>query len=162
MDLQHGLRSAALERLAVRVFDAVRRDPGPVFATVQANPVGGPLRELRGWHGCTRRGDQRLLEPLDELAPVVVPKTGYGAAGVLPVSELRGHQAVYVVGADTDACVLATALGLFDEGCSVVVPAHLTHSSGGGEAQRAGLAVLSRQLGRSRVIDAVGWKDADG
>lgn len=75
--------------------------------------------------------EQALLPPIAELAPNVVVKQGYSAAPSLPVAELKALTEVRVVGADTDACVLATALGLFDLGVPVVVMADLTYSAGG-------------------------------
>lgn len=83
-------------------------------------------------------------------------KTGYGTVSTLPLTTLEAFDAVYVCGADTDACVLAVALGLFDAGVPVVVRADLCLSAGGTEAHLAGMAVLTRQLGRNRVLDGTG------
>jgi nicotinamidase-related amidase len=61
------------------------------------------------------------------------------------------YRRVLVCGADTDACVLGVALGLFDAGVPVEVVTDLCLSAGGPQAHQAGLVVLRRQLGTSRM-----------
>jgi nicotinamidase-related amidase len=92
-----------------------------------------------------------LLAPIAALNPTVVVKSGYGARAPLPLAALARYDTVWLAGADTDACVLATALGMFDGGGRVVVREDLCWSSGGVALHRAGLAVLRRQLGATRV-----------
>lgn len=154
VDLQHAFSNSATRDLAERVAQAVHSAPGPVYALVQTNPLGGPLRRVRRWHGASRPAAQELLPPLGGLQPHVVHKTGYGAATPLPVRTLQGYDSVSVVGADTDACVLATAIALVDHGVNVVVRANLCWSAGGPELHEAALRILSRQLGASRVVSS--------
>lgn len=151
VDLQHAFACAETRQLARAVHRAVTLQPGRTFALVQTNPPAGPLRTLRGWTAAGAPGDDTLLGPLPELNPEVFAKTGYGAASPLPLAELSIYDTVYVVGADTDACVLATALALFDAGVRVVVREDLCWSSGGPALHQAGIDVLRRQLGRARV-----------
>ena len=151
VDLQHGFETPELYGLAVRVADAVAVEPGPVWALVQSNPPGGPLGKLRGWYGSTEENAMELLDVISALAPVIIAKTGYGARADLPVEELGTFDAVYVVGMDTDACVLATAFGLFDAGVPVVVRTELCASSGGASMHAAAVTILRRQLGANRV-----------
>jgi nicotinamidase-related amidase/GNAT superfamily N-acetyltransferase len=153
VDLQHAFACAETRQLAGAVHRAVEVQPGKAFALVQINPPTGPLRTLRGWTGASAPGDGELLAPLPELNPEVFAKTGYGAASPLPLTELGIYDTVYVAGADTDACVLATALALFDAGVRVVVREDLCWSAGGPLLHQAGLDILRRQLGRDRVVE---------
>jgi nicotinamidase-related amidase len=81
----------------------------------------------------------------------VVEKTGYSAAAALPTDIMAVFTDIRIVGMDTDACVLATALGLFDLGLPVTVDTDLVASGGGPDLRAAGLTVLRRQLGHRRV-----------
>lgn len=152
VDLQSAFDGPRLCALAKAVAEAIGDSRTPVFAVVQVNPLGGPLRELRGWCGAAGEHDHELLPPLWDLEPVVYTKTGYGAATTLPIDELRGFECVYVAGADTDACVLATVLALFDAGVSVYVREDLCFSRGGDALHEAALGILRRQLGSRRVV----------
>lgn len=59
---------------------------------------------------------------------------------------------VAVCGADTDACVMATALGLFDAGFETFVVSDACASSGGQEYHEAAIKILKRNIGEKYVI----------
>lgn len=134
VDMTHGFATDRLKELAERIYTEARGDS--VYALIQTNPPKGPFHKLLGWNKCTKDGDQELLEPLGDLDPQIFEKTGYGALTPLPTEELSQFDEVVVVGADTDACVLATTLTL---------------SSGGEDFHHAALKILRRQLGTDRV-----------
>lgn len=152
IDMQLGFDTPALRKLAERIHAAVLAEAGPVWALVQVNPQDGPLRVLRGWDGCSSKEDAQLLDPVRKLSPQEVVKVGYGARADLPFAALAKFGTVFVAGADTDACVLATSLALFDAGVSVVVRSDLCLSSGGSDFHAAAVKVLTRQLGPGRVL----------
>lgn len=153
VDVQEGFRTDESVALASRIRDAVMAEPGPVFAVVQVNPVRGPLRMHRRWDGCSAPEDARLLSPLGTLAMSVHPKTGYGAVSSLPFDRLREFDRVMVCGLDTDGCVLAVTLRLFDESVPVVCRTDLCVSSGGNEMHALGVRVLTRMLGKHNIHD---------
>lgn len=59
---------------------------------------------------------------------------------------------VAVCGVDTDACVMATALGLFDAGFETFVVSDGCASSGGQEYHEAAIKILKRNIGEKYVI----------
>ncbi|MEC4815814.1 MAG: isochorismatase family protein [Scytonema sp. PMC 1069.18] len=59
---------------------------------------------------------------------------------------------VAVCGVDTDACVMATALGLFDAGFETFVVSDGCASSGGQEYHEAAIKILERNIGAQYVI----------
>lgn len=59
---------------------------------------------------------------------------------------------VAVCGVDTDACVMATALGLFDAGFETFVVSDGCASSGGQEYHEAAIKILERNIGAEYVI----------
>jgi periplasmic divalent cation tolerance protein len=154
VDMQRAFAGPAVDGLAAQIAAAVRREPGPVWALVQVNPEDGPLRTLRSWAGCSNPQDAKVLDPVAQLNPTVVTKTGYGSRVELPLSTLAEFEKVFVAGVDTDACVLAMALGLFDAGVPVVVRADLCLSTGrsGVRLHETSLDILRRQLGSGRVV----------
>ncbi len=59
---------------------------------------------------------------------------------------------VVVCGVDTDACVMATALGLFDAGFETLIVSDACASSGGQEYHEAAIKILKRNIGEKYVI----------
>ncbi len=59
---------------------------------------------------------------------------------------------VAVCGVDTDACVMATALGLFDAGFETFVVSDGCATSGGQEYHAAAIKILERNIGAQYVI----------
>lgn len=59
---------------------------------------------------------------------------------------------VYLCGFDTDCCVLATAIQLFELGICPVVLSYYCHSNGGEAAHVEALTCLNRLIGMQHVI----------
>jgi len=76
-------------------------------------------------------------------------KHGYSAASKEFLEELARHNVttVYLAGVDTDQCVLATALALFDAGITPKIVVDRCASTGGIASHEAGIVVLRRALG---------------
>lgn len=121
-----------------------------VLATRSVNTAGSVWRDLLGWDGLHDPSQVALADEIEQLRTPVLDKDRYSAVPEL-LPYLLPDDRVDVCGLDTDACVLATALGLFDVGVDVHVLTTLCSSSGGHGAHEAGLTVLRRQLGRRRV-----------
>ena len=80
-------------------------------------------------------------------------KSGYSAADRRLLLELEAQEIteVHLCGMDTDACVMATAMALFDAGIRPVVLAHACASSGGPEAHTGALRLLARNIGENQI-----------
>ena len=59
---------------------------------------------------------------------------------------------VYLCGFDTDACVLATALNLFEIGIKPIVLKDYCYSSGGKAIHQNALKILERNIGEENVV----------
>ena len=70
------------------------------------------------------------------------------------LNELRqsGTTEVSLCGIDTDACVMATALDLFQNGIRPVVLAEACASHAGPDYHEAGLKLLARLIGREQIV----------
>jgi nicotinamidase-related amidase len=91
-------------------------------------------------------------------ADIVLSKHGLAPRSEDLVAALRARnvQSVDLCGLDTDQCVLATALLLWDARITPRVLAELCSSSGGPDMHEAGLAIARRAIGDRNVIDMSG------
>lgn len=160
VDVQRGFLNDFTAHVPGRVAELIRRGPGhaPVYFTRFENPPGGPYRKLLSWDACARPPETDLAPELEPFAAPerVFSKPGYAGlpdalAGVLRDAAI---ERITVVGIDTDMCVLKVALDLFDLAIEPIVLVDCCASTAGLQAHLAGLAVLSRNIGATRLRDA--------
>ena len=95
---------------------------------------------------------------LDSSLTPVVSKTFDKPSYSPPADDLiqalknEGITTVAVAGVDTDACVMDTALELFDAGIETYVVSDGSASSGGTEYHEAGIKLLERNIGEDYVV----------
>lgn len=95
---------------------------------------------------------------LDSSLTPVVSKTFDKPSYSPPADDLiqalqnEGITTVVVAGVDTDACVMDTALELFDAGIETYVVSDGSASSGGTEYHEAGIELLERNIGEDYVV----------
>ena len=159
VDVQRGFLNDYTAHVARRVAQLLRRgDHDPVYFTRFENPPGGPYRKFLSWSACERPPETDLAPELEPFAAPerVFTKPGYAGlpdalAGVLRDAEI---ERITVVGIDTDMCVLKVALDLFDLAIEPIVLVDCCASTAGLQAHLAGLAVLTRNIGATRLRDA--------
>ena len=100
-------------------------------------------------------GSETELDP--SLTPVVsktFDKPSYSppADDLIQALQNEGIATVAVAGVDTDACVMDTALELFDAGIETYVVSDGSASSGGTEYHEAGIKLLERNIGEDYVV----------
>lgn len=102
--------------------------------------------------------EAELVPGLEGAVDVVVSKHGLApvADELLPILRRLELRRVEVCGFDTDQCVLASALLLWDAGFVPRVLAALCSSSGGADMHQAGLAITRRAIGDRNVTDVHG------
>lgn len=162
IDYQQGYGDDApeLHGLAARAATFARmmreRDPATlVLAFRFRNRPDSTYWRLVGHDMCSDR-DVALLDPIAEIADIVVDKAGYSAltADVRSLLHERGARRVLIAGVDTDQCVLATVFALFDEDFEPVVIADLCMATSGAECHDAGLVALRRAVTEDRVVSS--------
>jgi|GEM_PF-169057 len=132
----------------------------PVFPSTAVtrfrNREGSPHHEILGWHKMTNPEECELWGPILERVNGsdirIIDKNGYSSATPEVLRSLKPGQTVFLAGLDTDCCILATAIDLFEKGIRPVVLADFCGSSGGVEAHSAGLQALNRMIGRHNVV----------
>ncbi|MGH7480933.1 MAG: cysteine hydrolase family protein [Longimicrobiales bacterium] len=143
-----------------RMHELVRRAESGRYEQIWAsrflNPgPGGPFHRWMQWYRF-RPGDEEaeLWAPLARLDVRVFDKLSYGP----PPSLLEAARAfepgeIHMGGLDTEACVLATAVGLFDAGAPPRVLTAACASGKGPSAHEAGLAAIAGMLGPRSLIN---------
>ena len=105
--------------------------------------------------------DEMVSGPETELDPSLTPvvsktfdKPSYSppANDLIQALKNEGITTVAVAGVDTDACVMDTALELFDAGIETYVVSDGSASSGGTEFHEAGIKLLERNIGEDYVV----------
>ena len=152
VDIQQGFLNEFTAHLPGRVAHLI--DSGayaPLLFTRFINPPGSAYRRLLDWDACAGPPETSLAPELAGYSERGRVFDKHGLAG-LP-TDLRDHlrelqaSRVYVVGIDTDMCVLKCAMDLFDLGVEPIVWADCCASTAGLQAHLAGLAILGRNIG---------------
>lgn len=140
------------ELLHASVFDAV-------IATKYMNYPGSPIIELMGWDLLLTEEEQALAGSVGSCADRIVTKTQYSSVNeslIRTLKELnRGSlpEYLFVLGVDTECCVLSTAIDLFEAGIRPIVLSAYCGSSGGEAYHNAGILSLHHLIGENNIHD---------
>lgn len=157
IDPQRGFIDEGTRHLPARLAEMVRQAEArevPVIVTRFINDHDSLFRSHVGWHESGAGApDSRIIPELDRYWRHALIKHGYGSRGVLPnrCDNLKVSRPL-VVGIDTDSCVLACALELFDRGIWPRISASCCGSTGGPEYHESALAILGRTLGAAAIL----------
>ncbi|MEW6491390.1 MAG: isochorismatase family cysteine hydrolase [Cyanobacteriota bacterium] len=159
VDVQSGFINEFTHHIPQRIARLIQRDDyAPILLTRFINSPDGPYQRLLDWHSCDREPETNIVS---ELEPWAKPDKVFSKSGLcgLP-DELASYfkdcrfERVFIVGIDTDMCVLKIAMDCFDLGIEPIVLTDCCASTAGLQAHLAGLAVLSRNIGANRLRDA--------
>lgn len=110
----------------------------------------------------TSTPDCLIHKDIKEMSSIVLEKSTYGVPLCLLENELSAEgislyrdTTVFVVGIDTDACVLKTVLDLFDSNVMVVVVEDCCDTSSSySDMHECALRIIRRSIGESRVVSS--------
>jgi len=119
-----------------------------VLTYYKNTPKSPCWHRLHWYDGLDAGADSLLIHPPADLPTVVLEKTTYALPreGLPELLGLCSH--IDLVGFDTDACVLAAAIDLFDEGYNFDVLGDCCASTNGWDYHEAALKIISRVLAR--------------
>jgi nicotinamidase-related amidase len=152
VDVQQGFINDFTYHIPGRIARLIQTgDFDPLLFTRFVNTPESPYQTLLEWHACTGPPDTELVPELLPLADPsdVFDKPGFTGVPEALVKRLQRDKIpeVWLVGIDTDMCVLKVAMDLFDAGIEPVVLIDCCASTAGLQAHLAGLAILSRNIG---------------
>ncbi|MBW4640363.1 MAG: cysteine hydrolase [Gloeocapsa sp. UFS-A4-WI-NPMV-4B04] len=156
VDVQSGFINSFTHHIPQRVARLIQRDEyAPILFTRFINSPDGPYQIFLDWHSCEGEPETKIAS---ELEPFVEQSCVFSKQGLCGMpNELADylHQQsiarIFVVGIDTDMCVLKIAMDLFDAGIEPIILTDCCASTAGLQAHLAGLAVLSRNIGAQRL-----------
>lgn len=128
-----------------------------IIATKFTNYTGSRYEKYFNWSDLKTSDETDLYGKLKADADAVFHKTTYNCVDddfVELLTELNDYddvEEVYICGLDTDACVLATAIGLFDHLIAPIVLEDYCLSTGGEQYHKAGLKCLERTISKSLI-----------
>jgi nicotinamidase-related amidase len=159
VDVQYGFLNDYTDHIPARIASLIERDrPDPSLFTRFINEPESPYRRFLDWHACQAEPETSIAE---ELTPYVEQERVFAKPGLTGIpDELklslieRKIERIWIVGIDTDMCVLKVAQDIFDLGIEPLVLVDCCASTAGLQAHLAGLAVLARNIGAERLRDA--------
>ena len=131
-----------------------------IVATKFLNYTDSMYERYFNWSDLKTSDETDLYEPLKEFVDATFKKTTYNCVNddfielLTELNDCEEVNEVYICGLDTDACVLATAIGLFDNLIAPIVLEDYCFSTGGYEYHKAGIKCLERIVGRNQICKA--------
>lgn len=157
IDLQEGFINDKTVKVANNIRDLL--DSGKYYAVIATkftNMQGSSFDSFLGWRGMLEEKEKELLPFVEEYADCVISKCSYSCVNTNFIQSLVSFcgslpEEVTLVGVDTDACVLATAIDLFEMGIKPIIIEDCVGSSGGEECHEAGMLILKRSIGKEQI-----------
>ena len=153
IDVQRGFINEATLHIPDVVFD-LQQEYDHVAVTQFYNAPGSPWRKLLEWQRFDRDGDDYPLAFTPREDALLLEKATYSAMTERLLNWLSAYSIseVHLCGIATDACVLKTALDLFEAEFRPVVLGYACASHGGNDCHSEALHLLTRQIGQAQVI----------
>lgn len=128
-----------------------------IIATKFLNYTGSLYEKCFNWYELKTSDATDLYAPLKPFVYETFTKSTYNCVNdkfielLVQLNNGKLPERVYLCGLDTDACVLATAVGLFDNKIIPIVLEDYCFSTGGRQYHAAGLKCLERTIGKSQI-----------
>lgn len=132
-----------------------------VIATRFLNDDNSIYEKLFSWHRLKTEEDRRLAPEIEKNVNFIFDKYIYNCVTPTFIQKLcqindgNYPEKVYIMGADTDCCVMTIATALFENNIRPIVLTAYCDSNGGPDAHEAGVICLKRLIGECQIIDSV-------
>lgn len=158
IDLQEGFINDNTVKVANNIRDLLDSEKyDAVIATKFTNMPGSSFDSFLGRTGMLGKEEKALLPFVEKHADIIVNKCSYSCVkntnfiqSLLSLCDGLPEE-VTLVGVDADACVLATAIDLFEMGIRPIILEDCVGSSGGDECHEAGMLILKRSIGKEQI-----------
>lgn len=160
VDMQKGFLGADDAKVVVptinRLVEHWQGYGWPIVYSRFVNLEGSNWERLRDWHELKRQPDTELADELTVDPTYVFKKSTYSAwsADTAQVCAIQGVQDVVIVGVDTNECVLATAISVFDAGLTPWLVEDACASNGGQEAHDKAIELLAILMGSQQIVSS--------
>lgn len=132
-----------------------------IVATRFINEEDSPYRRFLKWNKLSSVEEIKLYEPVEKAANLIIDKNIYTAlsAKMLDFIISNNINTVFIAGIDTDCCVLATSVDMFEHNIRPYVLEKYSASNGGIESHNAAIKVLQRLIGDESIIREIITKE---
>jgi nicotinamidase-related amidase len=126
---------------------------GPVVFSRFINLAGSPWERLRDWHELKNEPDTSLHEAMPQYDAYVFKKSTYSAWSPEVQQVCGGHKVDEVVlcGIDTNECVLATAIDIFESNLTPVLVEDCCASGAGEDMHNTAIKLIKKLIGQEQV-----------
>ena len=157
VDAQKGFMNEATRPVVPRINQLIqlwRQRNWPVACSRFVNLPGSNWERLRYWHEMQAEPQTLLADGLEADTPYIFEKSTYSAWSDEVIAVCESHQAddVVIVGVDTNECVLATALSVFDAGYRPWVVEDCCASGGGRRPHQTAISLMMALLGEQQIV----------
>lgn len=161
VDMQNGFaRYDQTVRLADKISDLLTKDVFDyVVATRFLNDDNSAYEKFFGWKRLKTQQEREIAAGIAERVDFVFDKYIYNCVTPNFIQKLcqlndgKYPEKVFIVGADTDCCVLTISTALFENNIRPVVLTQYCDSNGGPESHMAGLTCMKRLIGANQLVD---------
>lgn len=155
VDMQYGFINEYTNHLVERVEDLITDVSfDTIISSKFINTKDGPCVTIANWNDMFDGPETDLIPVVALNSDKVVVKDTYTmiTSEVLLYLENNGFQEVYVIGVNTDCCVLKTALDLFDYNIRPIVLEHYCGTTLGRRIHDNTIEILEALIGENNVI----------
>jgi len=155
VDVQNGFISENTSHVIKRIQDLLRSDIFDyVVFTKFSNLVNSPYRNFLNWNKLSTLEEQCTIKEIEPFVKIVFHKNVYTGVNEETLEFIKKQQitSVFILGIDTDCCVLITAVDLFQNNIRPFVLEYYSASNGGEESHKSAITVLNRLIGKKHII----------
>ncbi|AJQ45357.1 isochorismatase [Ureaplasma diversum] len=161
VDMQNGFaRYEQTKVLKQKIFNLLQLEKFDyVIATRFLNTDNSVYERWLKWNKLKDQHEQAIDHSYLKYIDFVVDKNVYNCINqqfLDKLYEINNNQLpdkIYIVGADTDCCILIVATALFENNIRPVVLLNYCASNGGELAHNAGILCLKRLIGKDQLVD---------
>lgn len=161
VDMQNGFaRYEQTIKLVEDIRELLKREVfDSIIATRFLNDDNSIYEKLFNWKKLKTEKERKLADGFEKYVDCIIDKSIYTCVNasfiqrVCQLNDGKYPERIFVIGADTDCCVLTVATGLFENNIRPVVLTKYCNSNGGPESHKAGLLCLKRLIGQDQLID---------
>lgn len=153
IDVQKNFINKNTEFLIKKISNLLESEKFNLIAfTKFVNDENSPFYKTLNWRGCLKESDKKIM--IDTKNNKVLEKRTYTAFNdeLKQFMDKNNIGIIYLCGIDTDACVMKTALDLFDNKYDVKVIEDCSMSHSGIENHKMAIHILKKLIGKENVI----------
>ena len=161
VDMQNGFaRYSQTELLTKKIADLLNKKIFDcVIATRFLNDSHSVYEKLFGWERLRSEYDRQISPEIEKNVDFIFDKYVYDCVTpsfIQKLCQVNGGvypDRVFVLGADTDCCILTISTSLFENNIRPVVLTNYCSSNGGDLSHEAGILCMRRLIGKEQLID---------